>query len=254
VSASTKKLPWKHAIVVGGSSGIGAALAHRLSAGGVEVAIVSRREAELERLRSEIESKGGARVVVRAPDVRHPEEVPMLAQEIARELGGLDAIFYVAGVMPKVGPDEYDTHKDAEIMEVNTLGAMAWLNEAAKRFEQIGSGTIVGVSSIAGDRGRRGNPAYCTSKAALTTYLEALRNRLSRHGVRVVTIKPGFVDTDMTRGAPGLFWLIPPEQAAEEIIEAALGGRMTVYVPGRWRAVGTIVKLIPSFIFRRLNV
>jgi NAD(P)-dependent dehydrogenase (short-subunit alcohol dehydrogenase family) len=254
LSTSGKKLPWKHAIVVGGSSGIGAALAHRLSAAGVEVAIVSRRQDALERLRSEIAAKGGARVIVRAHDVRRRDEAAPLLQSLTRDLGGLDVIFYVAGVMPRVGPDEYDTEKDAEIMEVNTLGAMAWLNEAAKRFEQTKGGTIVGVSSIAGDRGRRGNPAYCTSKAALTTYLEALRNRLSRHGVRVVTIKPGFVDTEMTKGAPGLFWLIPPEQAADEIIEAGLGGRMTVYVPGRWRAVGTIVRLIPSFIFRRLNV
>ena len=68
-------------------------------------------------------------------------------------------------------------------MEVNTLGAMAWLNEAANRFERTKRGTIVGISSIAGDRGRRGNPAYCTSKAALATYLEALRNRLGRFGV-----------------------------------------------------------------------
>jgi NAD(P)-dependent dehydrogenase (short-subunit alcohol dehydrogenase family) len=249
-----KKLPWKHAIVVGGSSGIGAALAKRLCASGVDVAIVSRRESELARLRDEINAAGAGRAIVQQHDVRNRDEVPLLMQNLARDLGGLDAIFYAAGVMPKVAPDEYNTDKDAQIMEVNTLGAMAWLNEAAKRFEQTKGGTIVGISSIAGDRGRRGNPAYCTSKAALTTFLEALRNRLSRHGVRVVTIKPGFVDTDMTKGAPGLFWLIPPEQAADEIIDAARGGRMTVYVPGRWRAVGTIVKLIPSFVFRRLNV
>lgn len=252
--AARKKLPWKHAIIVGGSSGIGAALARRLSEQGVDVAIVGRRQAELERLRDEINATEGGRAIELQHDVRKREEVPHAMQRLTRDLGGLDAIFYVAGVMPRVAPDEYDTRKDEEIMEVNTLGAMAWLNEAARRFEQTKGGTIVGVSSIAGDRGRRGNPAYCTSKAALTTYLEALRNRLSRHGVRVATIKPGFVDTDMTKGAQGLFWLIPPEQAADEIIAAAIGGRMTVYVPGRWRAVGTIVRMIPSFIFRRLNV
>lgn len=249
-----KRYPWKHAIVVGGTSGIGAALARKLSAGGVDVAIVGRREGELDKLKSEINASGAGRAIVAAHDVRSRDEVPALMQSLTRDLGGLDAIFYVAGVMPRVAPDEYNTAKDAEIMEVNTIGAMAWLNEAAKRFEQTKGGTIVGVSSIAGDRGRRGNPAYCTSKAALTTYLEALRNRLAQYGVRVVTVKPGFVDTGMTKGAPGLFWLISPEQAADEIIEAASGGRMTVYVPGRWRAVGTIVRMIPSFIFRRLNV
>ncbi|MBC8146010.1 MAG: SDR family NAD(P)-dependent oxidoreductase [bacterium] len=248
------KNQWKHAIVIGGTSGIGAALARRLSARGVDVAIVGRRIEELDKLAREINGAGSAKAIVAQHDVRSRDEVPALMQRLTRDLGGLDAIFYVAGVMPRIAPDEYDIDKDVEIMEVNTIGAMAWLNEAAKRFEQTQGGTIVGVSSIAGDRGRRGNPAYCTSKAALATYLESLRNRLSRYGVRVVTVKPGFVDTDMTKGAPGLLWVIPPEQAADEIIEAAEGGRMTVYVPGRWRAVGTIVRLIPSFIFRRLNI
>ena len=73
------------------------------------------------------------------------------------------------------------------MFEVNLIGAVAWLNEVAQRFARARGGTIVGISSVAGDRGRRGNPAYCTSKAALTTYLEALRNRVARFGVAVVT-------------------------------------------------------------------
>src|SRR5207253_11293467 len=130
----------------------------------------------------------------------------------------------------------------------------AWLNEAARRFERAGEGTIVGISSIAGDRGRRGNPAYGASKAALDHFLEALRNRLSQRGVTVVTIKPGFVDTDLTRGMPGLFWLISADEAARRILAAARGGSVTPYVPARSRFVGLIIRSSPSFLFRRPKV
>ena len=122
-------------------------------------------------------------------------------------------LIYAAGVMPEVVEGEYDFAKDRSMIEVNLLGAMAWMNPAAAFFEAQRRGTIAGISSIAGERGRRGNPGYCTSKAALSTYLESLRNRLSRYGVNVVTIKPGFVDTAMTRGKKGLFWLVSAERS-----------------------------------------
>jgi NAD(P)-dependent dehydrogenase (short-subunit alcohol dehydrogenase family) len=247
--------PWKQAIIVGASSGVGAALARRLVAAGCTVAVVARRNDELVKLRDELNRAAGRQAVIIAQhDVHDRAAVPALFQNLARELGGLDLVAYVAGVMPKVAPDEYNTEKDAEIMEVNTVGAMAWINEAAQRFERVKGGTIIGVSSIAGDRGRRGNPAYCTSKAALNTYLESIRNRVARFGVKVLTAKPGFVDTAMTKGMPGLFWLISSDRAAEIILDAARSGKREVYVPGRWRFVGVVLRTIPSFIFRRLNV
>jgi len=107
---------------------------------------------------------------------------------------------------------------------------------------------------VAGDRGRVGNPGYNTSKAALSTYLEALRNRLSRHGVHVLTIKPGFVKTDMLKAAQ---WATPfaiePEQAAADIYRALRKRRQVVYTPGLWRWIMLLIQHIPSFIFRRMS-
>jgi short-subunit dehydrogenase len=245
---------WRQALVVGASSGIGAALAQRLAAGGCQVALVARRAAELSQVCAEINAAGAVRARAYPHDVQCVAEVPALFQQIAVDLGGLDLVIYAAGVQPRVAADEYDTEKDRLIVEVNVIGAMAWLNEAARRFERAGAGTIVGISSIAADRGRRGNPAYGASKAALDHFLEALRNRLSPRGVTVVTIKPGFVDTDLTRGMPGLFWLISSDQAAERILAAAGRGPATVYVPRRWRLVGLIIRSIPSFLFRKLKI
>ena len=241
-------VPWKFAIVVGASSGIGAAVARELAAGGCRVALVARRAAELDALARDT---GGLPYV---HDVTAFTEVPELFQRIARELGGCDLVIYSAGVMPSVGADEYDFAKDRAIVDVNVLGAIAWLNEAARRFQRAGAGTIVGLSSVAGDRGRRGNPVYCASKAALDAYLEALRNRLGHLGVSVVTVKPGPVATPMTAGMDRLPLLIPVETAARQIVVAAARRTRWAYVPRIWRPIMFALRNIPSAVFQRLDI
>ena len=247
----------KTALVVGASSGMGASLVKRLVAEGYAVAAVARRVEALAALQKEagaIGARSGGRLVVHAHDVVRADEVPELFERIVRELGGLELVIYAAGVMPKIGLKEYDTQKDLEQLSVNVGGCIAWCNAAANLFQTQRKGTIVGISSIAGDRGRKGNPVYCTTKAAMNTYLEALRNRLSECGVHVCTIKPGFIDTAMTQGLDGLFWLISAERAALLILAAARSRANTRYVPRRWWFVGTVIRSIPSFIFKKLNV
>ena len=242
---------FQHALVIGASSGIGAALVRRLVSEGCRVAALARREDQLKAL---AQSSDGDRIIIRRHDVTQTEEIPSLFQDIARELGGLDLVIYAAGVMHPMAFEEFNTDKDLEMIRTNLEGAIAWLNPAAERFGSLGRGCIVGIGSVAGDRGRSGNPAYGTSKAALHTYLEALRNRVARSGVRVVTIKPGFVDTPMIAGLSGLFWLISPDKAARIILSKAARGVNTAYVPARWRLVMAIIRRIPSFIFRHLKV
>ncbi len=246
--------PWSHAIVVGASSGMGEAIARQLAAAGCRVALVARRAAELERVVTAIdaEAPGLARAYVH--DVTAYDEVPALFQRICRDLGGLDLVVYAAGVMPRIAETEYSFAKDRQIVDVNLLGAVAWLNEAAERFDRGRAGTIVGISSVAGDRGRRGNPVYCAAKAALTTYLEALRNRIGRHGVSVVTVKPGPVDTPMTRGMDRLPFLVSAADAARQILRAAGRGSEVVYVPGKWRPIMLVIRTLPSALFKRLDI
>jgi short-subunit dehydrogenase len=244
----------ERAIVIGASSGIGAAVARQLAGQGAQVALVARRTQELEQVAAEIAAAGG-RARVYAHDVENVDEVPRLYDRIRDDLGGVDTVVYAAGVMPKIAESEYDFAKDRKMVAVNLLGPMAWLNPVAATFEAQRGGTIIGVSSIAGERGRRGNPAYCTTKAAMTTYLESLRNRLARYGVNVVTAKPGFVDTAMTKGMEGLLWLVSADAAARRIIALARKGRgASGFVPRRWSLVAAILRLLPSFIFRRMNV
>jgi decaprenylphospho-beta-D-erythro-pentofuranosid-2-ulose 2-reductase len=247
-------LEFQRAIVVGASSGLGEAIARQLASEGTSVALVARRPAELERVARTINEEKRGVATAHLHDVTDFDATPALFDRIVAELRGLDLLVYAAGVMPAIEESEYSFEKDRAMVEVNLLGAMAWFNLAAARFEAQRSGTLVGISSIAGERGRRGNPAYCTSKAALSAYLESLRNRLSRYGVNVVTAKPGFIDTAMTRGKPGLFWLVTADKAAQTTLSLARRGDSPAsFVPARWSVVAWIVRLLPSFIFRRLN-
>jgi NAD(P)-dependent dehydrogenase (short-subunit alcohol dehydrogenase family) len=248
-------LRFQHAIVVGGSSGIGAEIARQLAAGGTAVAIAGRRAAELEAVAAKLRAAGAARVVTAVHDVTAYDTIPATFERLVAELGGLDLLVYAAGVLHTPEEGVYDFAQDRQMLEVNALGAIAWMHPAAARFEAARAGTIVGISSIAGERGRRLLPGYTTSKAALTAWLEALRNRVSRHGVNVVTVKPGFVDTAMSAHLKRKPMIIPVDRAASLILAAARrGGSPSVFVPGQWRLIAFVIRHLPSVVFRRLDL
>ena len=243
------------AVVIGASSGIGAALARRLADEGYRLALLARRAQPLEALADEIGARRGEESAAAYPhDVTDYDAIPALFQRILADMGRIDVLIYAAGVLHPVAPDEYNFAKARAMLEVNLLGAVAWLGQAADYFQTQGEGHIVGISSVAGDRGRVKNPAYQASKAGLTNYLESLRNRLSRRGVHVLTVKPGFVDTPMLQAAGGgAFWVISPEQAAADIAKAIRKRKQVIYTPARWRWLMLTIQHIPSFIFRRLT-
>ena len=248
-------LVFRHAIVVGASSGIGAEIARQLAADGCAVALLARREDELQSLAASIASTGRGRAIVAAHDVTHYDDVPALLERLKEKLGGLDLLVYAAGIHHFPAEGEYDFGHDRAQIETNLLGAMAWTTPVAAMFEAKRSGTIVGISSIAGERGRRVFPGYCTSKAGLTTWLEALRNRVARFGVNVVTVKPGFVDTPLTAHIERKPMVISAGKAASLILAAARrGSSASVFVPGQWWVVAMILRHLPSFVFRRLNI
>jgi short-subunit dehydrogenase len=188
-------------------------------------------------------------------DVSEYDKAPSLLRSIVADLGGLDLVIFVASVNnPPGGMDKYNFENDRRMIEVNLIGAMAWLTPIAEMFQSAGSGQIVGISSVAGDRGRVGNPGYNTSKAGLTTYLEALRNRLSRRGVNVLTVKPGFMKTEMLKAAGGPTpFAIEPSKAAQDIVKAMKKRKQVIYTASIWRWIMLAIQHVPSVIFRRLS-
>ncbi len=243
------------ALVVGASGGLGQALARELAAQGWRVALLARRQAVLEGLAHDLNARHGPDTARAYPrDVTDYDAVDPTFRRILQDMGRLDAVLYGAGVLHPTAEAEFDFAKDRVMLEVNLTAAVAWLDQAATLFHMLGRGHIVGISSVAGDRGRVGMPAYHAAKAGLTTYLESLRNRLTRHGVHVLTVKPGFIDTPMLQTArpKKVFWVASPEQVARDVVRAMRRRKQVIYTPARWRWVMLVIQHIPSFVFRRL--
>jgi short-subunit dehydrogenase len=246
--------PRRRGLILGASDGLGAELARKLSGEGYSLALLARNTNKLGALCREINSKGGhARSY--AHNVTDYDKVPSLLLQIVADLGGLDLAIYVASVnLPPGGMDKYNFENDRQMIEVNLIGALAWLTPIAEMFQAAKAGQIVGISSVAGDRGRVGNPGYNASKAGLTTYLEALRNRLTRHGVNVLTVKPGFMKTEMLKAASGPTpFAIEPVTAANHILKAMKKRKQVIYTAPIWRWIMLAIRHTPSFIFRRLT-
>jgi decaprenylphospho-beta-D-erythro-pentofuranosid-2-ulose 2-reductase len=251
---ATPLTPRRRGIIIGASVGLGAALARRLAGEGYSLALLARSKNKLDSLCDEINSAGG-NALAYAHDVSQYDEAPALLRKIVADLGGLDLVIFVAGVtLPPGGLDKYNFENDRKMVEVNLIGAVAWLNPIAEMFQSAKAGQIVGISSVAGDRGRVGNPGYNTSKAGLTTYLEALRNRLTRYGVNVLTVKPGFMKTELLKAAFGATpFAIEPERAADDIVRAMKKRKQQIYTAAIWRWIMLAIQHTPSFIFRRLT-
>ena len=247
--------PRRRAILVGASGGIGSALSRKLARDGYTLALVDRNKAALQSLSDEInQTAGEPRSVIYEHNVTEYDSVPDLLRRIIADIGGLDLLVYLAGIIYFPDISEFNFDEDRKVMEVNLLGAMAWMSQAAPLFQSAKSGQIVGISSVAGDRGRVANPANSTSKAGLTTYLESLRNRLTRHGVHVMTVKPGFVKTEMIKAAQGATpFALTPEQAVEDIYKAMRRRKQVIYTAPIWRWIMLVIQHTPSVIFRRMS-
>jgi short-subunit dehydrogenase len=247
--------PHRRGIVIGASDGLGAELARALAREGYSLALLARRKDRLEALCRELDGTGHT-VHAYVHDVTKYDEVPALLRRIVADLGGLDLVIFSAGVnLPPGGIDKYNFENDRRMVEVNLIGAMAWLTPVAEMFQAAKAGQIVGISSVAGDRGRVGSPGNNTTKAGLTTYLEALRNRLTRHGVHVLTVKPGFMKTAMLQTALGPTpFAIEPSRAADQILRAMKKRKQVIYTAPIWRWIMLAIRHTPSFIFRRLTL
>ena len=248
--------PRRRGLIIGASDGLGAELARKLAQDGFSLALLARRRDKLDALCAEINAAvNERRALAYVHDVAEYDKVPALLRRIVADLGGLDLVIFVAGVnYPPGGIDKYNFENDRKMIEINLIGAMAWLHPVAEMFQSARTGQIVGIASVAGDRGRVGNPGYNTSKAGLATYLEALRNRLTRHGVNVLTVKPGFLKTGMLKAAQGATpFAIEPSRAADDIVKAMKKRKQLIYTASIWRWIMLAIQHTPSAIFRRLS-
>lgn len=215
--------------------------------------IVGRNAAKLDRLLGELRSDaGGSEVSGIVCDVTDLERVGPAFREALRFLGRIDLLVYCAGVLEGGECAARRVEAARRMLAVNTAGAIHFLELGAEHMVGVGRGHLAAIGSVSGDRGRQGNPMYSASKSALHTYLEGLRQRLHPSQVTVTTIKPGSVDTRMLEGETPWGAIEPPE-AARRIADGLEREREEFYVPGWWRAVGFIRRMIPRVLLKRID-
>lgn len=226
--------------VVGASSGIGAELARELSRRGADVAISGRRAEELD------EVSGGAMATVPV-DVVDAAAVDAATLTVRAALGGLDMVIFSAGYWKQFDATEWDREVFARHVEVNLLGFNNVLAAVVPGFVAQGLGNVVGIASVAGYRGLAGSEAYGATKAAQLNLLEAMRASLSPKGIRVTTVAPGFVRTEMTSTNEfPMPFLIDADEAGRTIADGLESGDESIVFPKRMALAMGVARLVPS--------
>ncbi len=242
-------------LVVGATSSIGRALVAELSRRDHAVILAGRNLQELERLASDTRLRHGVAASVELYDASTVGAGVSLARrvEVVAE-DGIAGLVLCHGYMSENVEGSSQAEAIDAMIRINYGSAVELLEAFTPLLVTEPNSFVCGVGSVAGDRGRASNALYGSSKGALALYLGGLRARLARQNVRVLTVKPGFVDSRMTWGQPRLFWVAEPERVARDILRALDRDRPVVYTPSFWRVLMMIIRSIPDSVFRRMSL
>ena len=245
----------KNWIIVGVTSAIAESVARLWAGRGYKLFLVARNPQRLADIAQDLNVRGAAQVDTFVMDANEFNRHPECFDSALRSMGRIDGILIAHGTLPDQKACEASVDVTRHEIETNGLSVISLCTLAANQFEAQGSGDIAVISSVAGDRGRQSNYVYGAAKGMVSIYLQGLRNRLTRSGVHVTTIKPGFVDTPMTasfdKGGP--LWA-STEQVAAGITRAIDKKRNVVYLPWFWWIIMNIIRHIPEFIFKKMKL
>jgi short-subunit dehydrogenase len=242
----------KTIMIIGAKSDIARAIAHKFASEGYNLQLLAREIDSLQKDMADLK-------------IRYRTDVECFEFDVLdfkSHVGFVDALLVLPDVVISlVGSlgDQYQSQNEWDacelVLDTNFSGPVSILNVLANKFEERRRGTIIGISSVAGDRGRQSNYMYGAAKAGFTAYLSGLRNRLSKSNVHVITVKPGFVNTSMTADMDLPERLTAkPEQAADDIYQAVFKKKNTLYTLWFWRYIMLIIKNIPEAIFKKLSL
>lgn len=242
----------KNVLILGATSDIAQAVARKYAAEGWSLSLAARNLELLEPVVGDLRVRSSAEVqMVEFNATDFPGHKSFYESLETNP----DVVICVFGYMGDQLLARTDFEEVRKTIEINYTGAVSVLNVVAEDFEKRGSGSIVGVSSVAGDRGRQSNYIYGSAKAGFTAYLAGLRNRLAKTGVHVMTVKPGFCRTKMTENLelPAVL-TADPEQVANAIFQGLEKKRNTVYSLWMWRWIMLIIRHIPEAIFKKMGI
>jgi short-subunit dehydrogenase len=244
-------------VILGAASGIAEATARLYAAEGASLLLVGRNGERLDQIAADLRLRGATRVETAAADLATADPVAELAR-YAATLGGIDHVLLAYGVMPSQAEAEADLAVAARMIAVNYASAAGWALAAANLLETQGRGSLVVLGSPAGDRGRRKNFIYGSTKAGLGVLVQGIAHRFAGKGqssgkkLRAVLFKPGPTATAMTAGLPQR-GMATTEEVAKALRRAADKGGPIQYAPLKWRLIMRIVREIPYPIFDKLN-
>jgi len=245
----------KRVLIIGATSAIATACARLWASEGSDFFLVARSADKLEQTAADLKARGAKTITVHEMDATDLSAHSAMLQNCLLALGQIDVALIAHGTLPDQKLCERDVSVAMQEFATNGTSVIALLTLLAQQFETQRWGSLAVISSVAGDRGRPSNYLYGAAKAAVSTFSEGLQARLFKVGVHVLTIKPGFVDTPMTKGlALPAALLAQPQQVAERIVAGIARKSPTLYTPGFWALIMLIIRSIPQPVFKRLNL
>lgn len=234
-------------IIIGATTGIGKALAELYIKQGHEVTITGRRMTLLEEIQN---THPNQKIHISTIDIAEIENARLTMDHLADKYGGFDKVVINAGV----GFGKASFEEEIKTIDINVRGFVAIAQWAYNYFKTKGGGHIIGVSSLAALNGSPYAPEYHASKAFISSYMQGLRLRSAKykHQISVTDIRPGFVDTPMTKQNKGMFWVATPEKAAQQIASAIESKKNVAYITKRYFLLAILIKLVPEWLFAKL--
>lgn len=241
-----------YVLIIGAKSDIAKATAREYAKHGYDLYLAARNSEELKEFAQDVITRTQKEVKLLELDILDYKSHQAFYDQLEEKpLGVISAVGYL-GEQEKA---QEDFKEAQQIMDTNYTGVVSLFNIIADNFEKRRSGFMVGISSVAGDRGRKSNYIYGSTKAALTAYLSGLRNRLYDAQVHVLTVKPGFVATKMTEDMDLPEKLTAqPEEVAKDIYKAQQKSKNVLYTKRTWKWVMLIIRNIPEFQFKRMSI
>jgi len=241
-------------LIFGATSAIAQAAAKHFAHDGCHLFLVGRDSDKLQMVADDLRVHGAEQVDYVVQDLNELSKHEILIEQAEQDMQGIDAVLIAHGTLDDQQACQADYATTEQSLKSNFLSTISLLTPLANYFEQQRHGCIAVISSVAGDRGRQSNYVYGAAKGGLSIFLQGLRNRLASSHVCVLTIKPGFVDTPMTRDfKKGALWATP-EQVGRGIYQAMKKRKNEVYLPSFWWMIMKIIKSIPEFIFKKLKL
>ncbi len=254
VAARTEATIAKKILVLGATSGIAEATCRIWAAQGAQLFLVARNAEKLAAVAADLRLRGASYVGTAVADLDDTEKHAELLAHAVNSLTGMDIAYLAHGILGDQPRAEQDFEHAAQIIYTNFMAPVSLLTWLANYCVQRHAGVLAVLSSVAGDRGRKSNYVYGSSKAGLTAFLAGLRNRVDREGVSVLTIKPGPVKTSMTAGMKGWEKFADVNKVAATIVRAIDKRVDTLYVPSIWLPILLVIRHIPERIFKKLNL